>query len=111
MFDVHVDENSKPLATGKGVRLAIDDGIEIVSWGLRRHCVDSSHRPAPKPLLFVFVPLDRMTIARLIAGPHRVGCSPRRMTSGNGAYCRTNMQRTLRNECARHRLRRNAADQ
>ncbi len=50
MLDVHVDEHGQPLAAGKAVGLAIDDGLKIVSWRLRRHRIGSSHGPAPKTM-------------------------------------------------------------
>src|SRR5258708_28656386 len=56
MLDVHVDEHGKPLPAGKTGGLAIDDGLKIVSWGLSRHCVGSSHGSAPEKKRSLYSP-------------------------------------------------------
>src|SRR6267378_910888 len=61
-------------------------------------------------MLFVFASHDRSTAARLIGDHLSVARRLRRMTSGNGAYCPLNMLRMTRNECARHRSRREDAE-
>src|SRR5216684_2688921 len=61
-------------------------------------------------MLFVFASHDRLTAARLVSGHLSVARRLRRMTSGNGAYCPLNMLRMTQNECARHRSRREDAE-
>src|SRR5260221_10156801 len=60
-------------------------------------------------MLFVFASHGRSTTVRLIGSHLSATWHPRRMTSGNGAYCPANMSRPVQKECAQYRPRREGA--